>query len=279
VEARTIKHRVSVEDIVTLWREGLTDREIAEKLAVNPSTINYWRRKLKLPANRKNLISKEELQKLVDKGYSLRRLARELNHDISTIKRYLNLYGIEVKYKGRGRRVNFDVEKFLIMYRRGLSDKEIARIMGVSISCVYRWRRKFDLPPNRRRTRRERAKKLVNEFMTNRDVCVLEELVEYVTSKGISYSTFYGVLKDMRKEGSLNIIRLIRGRGPRKRYKAHDLFGALTCKSLVYTNPLKLIDFLKKHMDMDDSRKVNVVTKVLRNVIPYDLYQLWIKHK
>ncbi|RLG63860.1 hypothetical protein DRN89_03175, partial [archaeon] len=96
MEARTIKHRVSVEDIVTLWREGLTDREIAERLAVNPSTINYWRRKLKLPANRKNLISKEELQKLVDKGYSLRRLARELNHDISTIKRYLNLYGIEV---------------------------------------------------------------------------------------------------------------------------------------------------------------------------------------
>lgn len=280
MEARTTRRKVNVEKVITLWREGLTDKEIAERLAVNPSTISYWRKKLKLPPNKKVLINREQLEELAEKGYSLRRIANELNYDVNTVKKYLDKYGIELKYRGRGRKVQFDVEKFLIMYRGGLNDKEIAEIMDISTSCIYRWRKRLGLPPNRRReSRRDIAKKLVSEFMASRDVCTLEDLTNYVTSKGISHSTLYSVLRDMKMKGSLNIVRLVRGRGPRKKYTAHDLFGKLTCKSLVYTNPMKLIDFMKKHIDMEDARKINVITKVLRNIMPHDLYQLWIKNK
>ncbi len=44
--------------------------------------------------------------------------------------------------------------RFVELYRRGLTDKEIARELGVSAGTVGNWRRRFGLPPHRARPRR-----------------------------------------------------------------------------------------------------------------------------
>ena len=39
-------------------------------------------------------------------------------------------------------------EEFLLYYNKGMNDYEIARIMGISNSTIFRWRRNLNLPPH-----------------------------------------------------------------------------------------------------------------------------------
>ena len=62
---------------LTLYQQGLNDREIAEQLFVSESTIYYWRKKQGLPPNKKD--NWKIRYKLYQQGLNDKQIAMQLN--------------------------------------------------------------------------------------------------------------------------------------------------------------------------------------------------------
>lgn len=65
------------------------------------------------------------------------------------------------------RRIMIDHEFAMELYRRGLTDAEIAKQSGVLSGAVQKWRNKLGLPPNKAK-RREKLSPLARDAMEAR---------------------------------------------------------------------------------------------------------------
>ena len=65
------------------------------------------------------------------------------------------------------RRIMIDHEFAMELYRRGLTDAEIAKQSGVLSGAVQKWRNKLGLPPNKEK-RREKLSPLARDAMEAR---------------------------------------------------------------------------------------------------------------
>lgn len=89
--------------------EGLSLDQIAARTGRHPSTVSYHLRKHDLrPDNRakyasKGGLSREVLTELVAEGFSLRGMARRLDRSPSTVRHWLDKYGLKSKYRSRNR--------------------------------------------------------------------------------------------------------------------------------------------------------------------------------
>lgn len=105
---------------------------------------------------RKSQVSKEMLSNLyLDEDLSFREIARKLNVDTVTIKRWCKEFHIPFKdsditvkeYKPKVKKCAYtDKEDFLFNYERLGSLKELAKYYKVSESTVSRWRNLHDIP-------------------------------------------------------------------------------------------------------------------------------------
>ena len=89
--------------------EGLSLDQIAARTGRHPSTVSYHLRKHGLrPENRakyssKGGLSRLVLEELVAEGLSLRGMARRLDRSPSTIRHWLDKYGLKSRYRNRNR--------------------------------------------------------------------------------------------------------------------------------------------------------------------------------
>jgi Homeodomain-like domain len=80
--------------------EGLSLIEIGELTGRDPSTVGYWCRKLGLAPNgrtkhaAKGALSREQLEPLIAAELSTREIAEQLERSQSTIRHWLNRYGL-----------------------------------------------------------------------------------------------------------------------------------------------------------------------------------------
>lgn len=83
-----------------LLAQGLSLEEIGRRFGKHPSTVGYWVQKHGLEAvNRekhaaRGAVSRDELETLLEKGYSLRRATRELDRSLATIRHWVHAYGL-----------------------------------------------------------------------------------------------------------------------------------------------------------------------------------------
>lgn len=110
-----------------LYKQGLSDSEIGEKLFLNRTTVQQWRKANSLKANYK--VGFEKVNK-----FQLNRISKE------------------------------DYEKRMELYEAGLVDSEIAKRVCVGKQAIFAWRKKNGLKPNVKKNKSEEAKKAKEEY-------------------------------------------------------------------------------------------------------------------
>jgi len=87
--------------------EGKSLEAIGKKVGKHESTVSYWLKKYGLEAAQaekhaaKGAPSKEELERLLAAGLSLRQIAEELNRGLATIRHWICKYGLETERSAR----------------------------------------------------------------------------------------------------------------------------------------------------------------------------------
>ena len=134
--------------IKELYGQGLSDRQIAERLGLSPATVAMYRRMLGLPTarERKRKELMERVRELHAQGLSDFQIASRLGICYETVRTYRRLLGI-----GRqSPRVGWIEEKIRELFLQGMTDPEIAWQVGVSLYTVRTYRVRMGL--RRKRT-------------------------------------------------------------------------------------------------------------------------------
>jgi transposase len=95
------------DSLTTLLARGLSVEKIARRFGKHPSTVSYWMEKYGLEApNRekhaaKGGIARERLEELVELGMSITELAAELDRSKTTVRHWLEKYGLQTLHARR----------------------------------------------------------------------------------------------------------------------------------------------------------------------------------
>jgi len=141
---------VEEERRLSLYREGLSDREIARRLGLTHSAIRYWRLSRGLPTNPRLALEEERLR-LYQEGLSDGEIAKRLGCPRSTIQGWRQRRGLPPNYPPHYGKYLSDEEEEqrMRLYRQGLNDREIAERLGLTTRAIHLWRRRRGLPANR----------------------------------------------------------------------------------------------------------------------------------
>ncbi|HEV2857427.1 MAG TPA: helix-turn-helix domain-containing protein [Solirubrobacterales bacterium] len=87
--------------------EGMSLETIGKRAGKHESTVSYWLKKYGLEAARaekhaaKGGVSKEELERFLAAGISLREIARQTDRSLATIRHWMRKYGLETERSSR----------------------------------------------------------------------------------------------------------------------------------------------------------------------------------
>ncbi|KYK37618.1 MAG: hypothetical protein HXS46_18390 [Theionarchaea archaeon] len=121
--------KISNDELLELHQQGLTDREIAERLRVTQAAVNYRRQKLGLKNNyERNTFSDNQLRKLYNQGLNDREISEALRVTQAAVNYRRGRLGLPSNY--------IREKSFLILYRKGLSAEEIAQKLDAPLHVV-----------------------------------------------------------------------------------------------------------------------------------------------
>ena len=95
-----------------LYKQGLDDRQISDKLHLSKGPIWMWRKKKGLPSNKKQGFQKGNT---LGKGSALPKEEHEMR---------------------------------MRLYNKGLIDRKIAKVCNITVNGVCKWRKTHNLPAN-----------------------------------------------------------------------------------------------------------------------------------
>lgn len=134
-----------------LYKQGLNDREISEKVGITRSGITNWRKRNNLEANNNYKLTKKEHQKrmeLYKQGLTDPEIAEKAGEKKTTISSWRNNNNLEPNSTNGIKLSKEEHQKRLKLYNEGLTDNEIANERNVSTSSIYTWRTNNELPNN-----------------------------------------------------------------------------------------------------------------------------------
>ncbi len=166
---------------IKFYKQGLNDKEIAEKVGLSRGGITDWRKRNNIPPNNNYKLNKKEQNKrmrLYNKGLTDPEIAEKLGEKKITISswRYRNnlepntINGIELSEE--------EHEKRLKLYNEGLIDSEIAEKRNVSTSTIYTWRNNNELPsnyPKRLKKKNKNKLELYNKGLYDKEIAEILE--------------------------------------------------------------------------------------------------------
>jgi len=131
-----------------LYKQGLSDRQIARELSVSRRTVLKWRHRQGLSANYichrgKFPFLKDKFLELRLQGFSIFKIAEELGISPSTAHTWLKKLGLRrlrrLQRLQRLRSYNKKRLETLRLYKKGYSYEEIAETLRVSLKKVQIW--------------------------------------------------------------------------------------------------------------------------------------------
>ncbi|MCD6468538.1 MAG: hypothetical protein J7L32_04415, partial [Thermoplasmata archaeon] len=140
-----------------LYRKGYSDREIADEVGVTPVVILSWRKKNNLKPNIQQgqpLSDAEEKRRLelYKKGLNDKQIASVIGISEEGIWQWRKKRGLVANIPQDNKKVSPEENKYrMMLYRQGLSDKEIAEKCSVSRSSIKGWRKYRGLKPNKKK--------------------------------------------------------------------------------------------------------------------------------
>lgn len=89
-----------------LYRAGLSDREMGDRLFLSRATIHYWRKKHNLPSNsRQRRITQAEADRMMElyqQGLSDKKIARQVGRAACTVGNWRARNGLKPHYRKYG---------------------------------------------------------------------------------------------------------------------------------------------------------------------------------
>lgn len=136
------------EKLLELYRQNMSDREIANELGIHYYKVTNWRKHNGLPGNvRRSKLDPEKALALHRQGLSDPEIARALGCCDYTILKWRTANGIPTNCPKN----KLDEEEAMRLYREGLTDPEIGDKLGCHNSTIWSWRDRNGLPANYRR--------------------------------------------------------------------------------------------------------------------------------
>jgi len=161
------KIEIPKEEIIKRIREGKTLKEIAQELGVSYQTL-LKRVKEHGIDYREVRIPKDELRRLVKKKMSVAEIADYFKVSQSTIKRRLRKYGLSLKSRMRYHDpapLNLSRDLLFQWYVvEGMSAEKIATELGVSVSSVHHYLKKYGIPTRKREKKPDPAKEEIERL-------------------------------------------------------------------------------------------------------------------
>lgn len=131
--------RLAYKQRISLYNQGLNDREISEKLNLDEPTINIWRKEYNLPSITQ--LKTQKRKELHKQGKTDKEIATILKTSGNIIASWRAKYNISSnKFKNKTQIHN--------LYKQGLTDEEIASKINRHPSTVTLWRNKNKLQSN-----------------------------------------------------------------------------------------------------------------------------------
>lgn len=143
-----------------MYEAGMTDSEIAEASGSTKQIVACWRNRNKLPVNAPQKPhefysdeTKSVWQYLYKKGLDDKQIAEIEGCEMSVICSWRHRSGLppQKPYKPKRSYSNEQKAGWLSMYKAGMRDAEIAKLAGCQVWNILYWRKKNNLPPNKKR--------------------------------------------------------------------------------------------------------------------------------
>jgi len=139
--------KFSDDQLLELYNEGMTDREISIELGVSQSAVNYRREKLGLPSNyNKEAIPDALIREYNEKGFTDREIADELGVSQASVNYRRQRLGLSSNFK----KEKLPEDRLLELYERGYTDREMAEELGFTPAAINYRREKLGLASNSR---------------------------------------------------------------------------------------------------------------------------------
>lgn len=139
--------------LTALWREGLTDQRIAERLGCARSTVFRIRTKLglaRVPRTSTSKVDDRELRRLHAAGKTDAQMAEVFGVKLSTIRpRRAKLGLVRNRAVDGARRPGpqaFTEAELRAAHSEGLTDQELSERLNATTTVVGHWRREYGLP-------------------------------------------------------------------------------------------------------------------------------------
>ena len=144
-EAKEYTAPADEDRLMELYREGLSDRNVAETLGLKEFQVLRWRQERDLPSNYSlHRMDKNRARELYEEGKSDREIAEILGVAPNTICQWRKKE--KLKAKRQYAKVNYD--RLRELYDQGLNDTQIYRITGTSKDAIRKWRKSTGLKAN-----------------------------------------------------------------------------------------------------------------------------------
>lgn len=130
--------------IFEMLLEGKSTKEIIDIVGCTKSTISHYRTKIKEGKPLANIVSREDVQKLVDEGFTTVEISEKLNCDRSTISRICRTLNVTTTVPKINLKFDLSRDELGIMLETQ-NVHQIAEKYNVTIQTVYNRIRQFEL--------------------------------------------------------------------------------------------------------------------------------------
>ena len=134
-----------------LYRQGLSDREIAEECNVATQSIFKWRKSRNLESKIEGRLPRKEEQKrleLYKQGLKDKEIAKKCGVTAPAIHKWRKNRDLKPNAKEERKLPKEEEEKRLKLYKQGSKDREIAEKCFVSRESIRYWRHSRGLKAN-----------------------------------------------------------------------------------------------------------------------------------
>ncbi|MGC9149015.1 MAG: hypothetical protein ACP5GI_06205 [Sulfolobales archaeon] len=158
-----------IELFKTLWEKGVSTLEISRLLKINHKHVYIYAKVYGLKSRKKSARAKinendiKVIAELRKKGLKIRDIASLMKVSPRTIAAYLKALGMVSKKQTKCPEIS--KETLLDAISRGLKDREIAETFGVSLSCIYKYKKLYGI--SKRSLRRQLRDKKISETIHN----------------------------------------------------------------------------------------------------------------
>jgi hypothetical protein len=162
------------EERMCLYKEGLIDRKIGEKVERTESAIASWRKVRGLPPNKRRKVTKEKFLESYRNGKSDRGIGVVLGIHLTTVGDRRREYGLVPKGHTPTQVSQLEKEQRQRMYDSGMPDARIAKELGRTVCVINSWRHKEGLSLNPARPSKEECLRFYYEHrdMSWREIAI-----------------------------------------------------------------------------------------------------------